>query len=438
MLVPALRHTCGRGTTSLARSRRSVQHILARVVAPNPASRAPQALIGGVVIARRSIFNALSGADKEKTLLAKKQEEELALAKPIDFDVSSRIEGAETQIVMVDLEPGQILRAETGSLLYMTDGVELETSLGGGLSAGLKRYMTGENMFISDFKYHGEEGTAGTVALGTEFPSKVIRVTLADYGGALICQKGAFLCGTHLTGMEMEFTRSFKTGFFGGEGFVLQRLTGQGDAFIKAGGALIRRELAEGETLRVTSGALVAFAPSVSYDVQMMKGVKNVMFGGEGLFMTSLTGPGTVFLQSMPFDRVVASIASRVPRGGGMGMGVPIGMGAGGAGTGAEGGEDGAGAAGEEGEDSGLGSTSSSSSTAAGAGLGGTSTGSSSGSSASEAPSEQRGEEVWGEEKGEEAGEMPEEGGEEAQEAFADSGVGEVLKDIWGTVWGDR
>ncbi|GAB5032739.1 Hypothetical protein NocV09_01001850 [Nannochloropsis oceanica] len=436
MLVPAMRHSGGRGIISLTRSRLSAQRILTQLVTPKPASRAPEAFLGGVVIARRSIFNGLSGADKDKALLAKKQDEELALAKPIDFDVSSRIEGAETQIVMVDLEPGQILRAETGSLLYMTDGVELETSLGGGLSAGLKRYMTGESMFISDFKYHGEEGTAGTVALGTEFPSKVIRVTLADYGGALICQKGAFLCGTHLTGMEMEFTKSFKTGFFGGEGFVLQRLTGQGDAFIKAGGALIRRELAEGETLRVTSGALVAFAPSVSYDVQMMKGVKNVMFGGEGLFMTSLTGPGTVFLQSMPFDRVVASIASRVPRGGGLGMGVPIGMGAGGAGAGDEGGEDGEG--GEEGDDSGMGSTSSSSSAAAGEGFGGTNTGGSSSSSGSEAPGEQGGEEVWGEEKGEEAGEMPEEVGEEAQEAFADSGVREVLNDIWSTVWGDR
>jgi uncharacterized protein (TIGR00266 family) len=360
----------------------------------------------------------LSGADKNKALLAKKQEEELALAKPIDFDVASRIEGAETQIVMVDLEPGQILRAETNSLLYMTEGVELETSLGGGLSDGLKRYMTGQNMFISDYKYHGE--TSGTVALGTEFPSKIIRVTLADYQNELICQKGAFLAGTHLTGIEMFFTKSFTSGFFGGEGFVLQRLTGDGDVFLKAGGALIRRELAEGEALRVSSGALVAFSPTVTYDVQMMKGVKNAMFGGEGLFLTTLTGPGTVFLQSMPFDRVVASIASRIPRGG-MGMGVPIGMGAGGAGTGAEGGE---GAAGEEGEEGGVGSTSSSSSAAAaGTGYGGTSTG-----------SEQRGEQVWGEEKGEEAGEMEGDEGA-AQEAFADSDVVEGLKNVWEDIW---
>lgn len=428
MLVPALRHASGRGTTALARSRLSAQPILARAVARNPASSAPLALVGG----RRGIFNALSGADKDKALLAKKQEEEVALAKPIDFDVSSRIEGSETQIVMVDLEPGQILRAETGSLLYMTDGVELETSLGGGLSAGLKRYMTGQNMFISDFKYHGEEGTAGTVALGTEFPSKIIRVTLADYGGELICQKGAFLCGTHLTGIEMFFTKSFTSGFFGGEGFVLQRLTGDGDVFLKAGGALVRRELAEGETLRVSSGALVAFSPTVEYEVQMMKGVKNAIFGGEGLFLTTLTGPGTVYLQSMDFSRVVSSIVSRVPRSGGM-MGVPIGMGAGGAGAGTEGGE---GAVGEEGEE-GL-TSSSSSAAAAGSGFGATSTGtgSSGTSAASEAPSEQRGDEVWGEEKGEEAGEMSEEGGEEAQEAFADSGVGEVLKDVWDTVWG--
>lgn len=373
----------------------------------------------------------LSGADRNRALAKKEAEDQTALAKPIDFDVASRVEGAETQIVVVDLEPGQVLRAETGSLLYMTDGVELETSLGGGLSAGLKRYMTGENMFISDFKYHGPEGSSGTVALGTEFPSKIIRVTLADYGGSLICQKGAFLCGTHLTGMEMEFTRSFKGGFFGGEGFVLQRLTGGGDAFIKAGGALIRRELSEGETLRVTSGSLVGFAPSVQYDVEMLKGVKNVMFGGEGLFVTTLTGPGAVFLQSMPFDRVVASIASRVPRGG-LGLGVPIGMGAGGGGGEGEGEGEGEGQAGGEGADA-------SSAAAAGAGLGGTSSGMSSGGvSEGTVPGSSGSEEVWGEERGgQPEGDEGGEAGGEDDEAFSESGVRDAIGDVFDSIWGD-
>ena len=116
---------------------------------------------------------------------------------------------------MIDLEPGQLLRAETGSLIYMTDGVSFETSLGGGLSAGMKRMMTGENMFIADFKYEGEKGTTGTVALGTEYPSKIIRISVRDYGGALVCQKGAFLAGTHSLQIEMEYTRTFKAGFFG-------------------------------------------------------------------------------------------------------------------------------------------------------------------------------------------------------------------------------
>ncbi len=292
--------------------------------------------------------------------------------------------------------------------------------------------MTGQNMFVTDFRYHGPEGSCGTVALGTELPSKILRVSLADYGGALICQKGAFLAGTHNLGIEMEMTRTFKAGFFGGEGFILQRLTGDGDAFIKAGGALIRRELAPGETLRVTSGALVAFAPSVQYDVTMMKGVKNMMFGGEGLFLTSLTGPGTVYLQSMPFDRVVASIASRVPRGGGMGMGVPIGMGAGG--TGGEGGEGEGGEEGAEGEEG----MSSSSAAATGAGFGGMGSGGGGGSASSggnEAQTAPREDDVWKEDHG---GEFDGGDGGAAEEAASGGGVSEVLGDIWGSIWDDK
>jgi uncharacterized protein (AIM24 family) len=178
---------------------------------------------------------------------------------PIDFDTASKIVGNESQIAIIELEPGQILRAESGAMMYMTDGVEMNTTSGGGLSAGFKRMLTGQNFFISDYTYKGPEGTKGTVALGTDFPSKILRLNLDDCGGKVVCQKGALLCASHTVSVEMELTKNFKSGFFGGEGFVLQALTGQGDVFVKAGGTLIRRDLKEGETLRASAGCLVAF-----------------------------------------------------------------------------------------------------------------------------------------------------------------------------------
>jgi uncharacterized protein (AIM24 family) len=196
--------------------------------------------------------------------------------------------------------------------------------------------MTGQNLFISDYTYKGEPGTSGTVCLGTDFPSKILRLNVEEYGGKIICQKGALLCASHTIDIEMEFAKKMTTGFFGGEGFVLQGLTGEGDVFVKAGGTLIRRELEEGEQLRISSGCLVAFSNGVDYDVQMLSGFKNVMFGGEGLFITTLTGPGTVWLQGQPPQRMVSEIARRVPSGG-IGLAVPIG-GAGGGGEGDSGG----------------------------------------------------------------------------------------------------
>jgi uncharacterized protein (AIM24 family) len=153
------------------------------------------------------------------------------------------------------------------------------------MSDGFKRMLTGQNFFISDYTYQGPEGTTGYVALGTDFPSKILRLNVNDYGGKLVCQKGALLCASHTIDINMEFTKSFSGGFFGGEGFVLQGLTGEGDVFLKAGGTLIRRELEPGEELRISSGCLVGFSEEMDYDVQMVKGFKNVFAGGEGLFM---------------------------------------------------------------------------------------------------------------------------------------------------------
>lgn len=258
---------------------------------------------------------------------------------PIDFDTASSVEGKESQIVTIRLEPDQVLRAESGAMMYMTDGVNMDTTTGGGLSAGFQRMLTGQNVFISDYSYDGSNGPYGFVALGTDFPSKIVRLSLEEYGGKIICQKGALLCASHTVDITVEFTKKFSAGFFGGEGFVLQGLTGTGDVMVKAGGALIRKDLKEGEVLRVSSGCLVGFQEGVEFDVQMIPGFKNVLFGGEGLFMTTLKGPGTAWLQGQPPQRMISEIARRVPSGGGIGLAVPLpGMGGGNGGEG-EGGD---------------------------------------------------------------------------------------------------
>ncbi|KAL7436852.1 hypothetical protein ACHAXH_005088 [Discostella pseudostelligera] len=252
---------------------------------------------------------------------------------PIDFDTASTIEGKESQIVTIRLEKDQVLRAESGAMMYMTDGVNMNTTTGGGLSAGFQRMLTGQNVFISDYSYDGSNGPYGYVALGTDFPSKIVRLPLEEYGGKIICQKGALLCASHTVDITVEFTKKFSTGLFGGEGFVLQGLTGTGDVMVKAGGALIRKNLKAGEVLRISSGCLVGFQEGVEFDVQMIPGFKNVLFGGEGLFMTTLTGPGVVWLQGQPPQRMISEIARRVPSGGGIGLAVPTpGMGGGGVG----------------------------------------------------------------------------------------------------------
>lgn len=260
---------------------------------------------------------------------------------PIDFDTSSSIEGKESQIVTIRLEKDQVLRAESGAMMYMTDGIQMNTSTGGGLSAGFKRMLTGQNVFISDYTYDGSAGPYGFVALGTDFPSKILRIPLQEYGGKIICQSGALLCASHTVDINIEFTKKISTGFFGGEGFVLQGLSGNGDCFVKAGGALIRKDLREGEVLKISSGCLVAFQDGVEFDVEMIPGFKNVLFGGEGLFLTTLKGPGTVWLQGQPPQRMISEIVRRVPSGGGIGLAVPIpGMGGGTGVGGAEGGGD--------------------------------------------------------------------------------------------------
>jgi uncharacterized protein (AIM24 family) len=203
-----------------------------------------------------------------------------------------------------------------------------------GVSSAFNRFVTGQNLFLTDFYYDGPDTTnGGTVCFGTDFPSKILRFTLEDYpSSTLICQRGAYLASNATVNIEMEFTKSFTTGFFGGQGFVLQKLSGIGDVLVKGGGTIQKLTLRDHETVRVASGCIVAFESTIDYNVTMMPGIQNAMFGGEGLFITTLTGPGQIWLQGMPPDRMIAEIARRVPSS--SGIGIPIGGGFGGSGGG--------------------------------------------------------------------------------------------------------
>ena len=228
-------------------------------------------------------------------------------------EIDYQIFGDDMQIVEIELDPGEGVRAEAGAMMYMENGIEMQTGTGGGLFRGFKRMLTGESFFITTYLYNGKG--KGHVAFGAPYPGKIIPLALDALGGQFLCQKDAFLCAAKGVEIDVAFTKRFGTGLFGGEGFILQRLSGDGMAFIHAGGTIIRKELTGGECLRVDTGCLVAFAPSVSYDIQFIGGFKNALFGGEGLFLARLTGPGTVYLQSLPFsrlaDRIFAASAYR-------------------------------------------------------------------------------------------------------------------------------
>lgn len=297
--------------------------------------RRPQKIPQNAFVLIRA-FSNVPTTQSSNELVSNESVYEKALSNPINFDTSSSIQGEESQILQVHLKPNQVLRAESGAMLFMTQGVEMSTGLGSkdgssttsAITDGFKRMLTGQNMFLSDYTFHGEPNTVGTLALGTDFPSKILRLPLSEYGEKIVAQKGAYLASSVDVDIQIEFTKKFTAGFFGGEGFILQSLTGNGDVFLKAGGTLVKKELSEGETLRISSGSLVAMTKDIAFDVTTMPGFKNVLFGGEGLFVTTLTGPGTVWLQGMPADRMISEIARRIPSGG-IGIGVPIGMGSG-------------------------------------------------------------------------------------------------------------
>ena len=241
----------------------------------------------------------------------------------IDFEIV----GDDMQFVEVTLDPGELVVAEAGAMMYMTDGIRMETVLGdpskeqgflGKLFDAGKRMVTGESLFLTTFGAVGNKREQ--VAFAAPYPGKIIAMPLDQIGGELICQKDAFLCAARGVQIGIAFQKKILAGLFGGEGFILQRLTGDGLAFIHAGGTIQRRELAKGETLRLDTGCLVALQPSVEYDIQMARGIKNAVFGGEGLFLATLRGPGTIWMQSLPFTRLAGRILANVgPRGKGEG-----------------------------------------------------------------------------------------------------------------------
>ncbi len=226
-------------------------------------------------------------------------------------DIEYNLIGDDMQLVEIILDPQETVRAEAGTMMFMDQNINMETGTGGGLVRGLKRMFTGESFFITSFTNMGTGKEK--VGFASPYPGKIIPIDLVEKGGEFLCQKDAFLCAAHGIEIEVAFTKKFGAGLFGGEGFILQRLTGDGLAFIHAGGTIIERELKPGEMLRVDTGCVVGFSPSVNYDVQFVGGFKNALFGGEGLFLVNLTGPGKVYLQSLPFSKLVDRIQRALP-----------------------------------------------------------------------------------------------------------------------------
>jgi uncharacterized protein (TIGR00266 family) len=242
---------------------------------------------------------------------------------PRAHEIDYRIEGEDLQFVEVELDPGESVVAEAGALMYMTAGVEMETIFGDGSAQGQakglmgallgagKRILTGESLFMTVFTAQG--GSREKVAFAAPYPGRILAMDLKQLGGELVCQKDSFLCAAKGISIGIAFQKKIGVGLFGGEGFIMQRLQGDGFAFVHAGGMLTEMQLAPGQTLRVDTGCLVALQPSVSYDVQLVGGVKTALFGGEGLFFATLTGPGHVWLQSLPLSRMADRIAKAIP-----------------------------------------------------------------------------------------------------------------------------
>ena len=254
---------------------------------------------------------------------------------PDMHEIDYKIYGDDMQFVEVELDPNEATVAEAGGMMYMDDGIEMETVFGdgsqqqsgfiGALMGAGKRLLTGESLFMTVF--HNRSSAKKRVAFGAPYPGKIIPIHLSEVGGELVAQKDSFLAAAKGVSIGIAFQRKLGVGLFGGEGFIMQRLQGNGWAFVHAGGTLLERTLAPGELVRVDTGCIVAMQPSVSYDIQYVGKIKSALFGGEGLFFATLRGPGRVWLQSLPLSRLANRIVAAVPglTGGGKGEGSILG-----------------------------------------------------------------------------------------------------------------
>lgn len=235
-----------------------------------------------------------------------------------NHEIDYRIIGEEMQYVEIELDPNETAVAEPGSFMMMDDGIQMETIFGdgsqqqGGLlgklfSAG-KRMLVGENLFMTAYTNIG--GGKRCVSFASPYPGKIIALDLMRLGGRVICQKDAFLCAAKGVAVGIEFQKKLGTGLFGGEGFIMEKLEGDGMAFVHAGGHVLQRDLRPGELLKVDTGCIVGFTSSVNYDIQFVGGIKNTLFGGEGVFFATLQGPGTVWLQTLPISRLASRVLS--------------------------------------------------------------------------------------------------------------------------------
>ncbi len=239
-------------------------------------------------------------------------------------EVDYEIFGDDMQIVEIELDSGETVIAEAGAMNYMDDGISFEAKMGDGSNprAGImdtllnvgKRVLTGESIFMTHFTNSGSGKKR--VSFAAPYPGKIIPINLTEIGGKIICQKDAFLCAALGTEIGIAFTKRLGAGFFGGEGFILQRLRGDGMAFIHAGGTIVKKEL-NNTLIRVDTGCIVAFTGNINYDIQRAGGLKSMFFGGEGLFLATLQGTGTVYLQSLPFSRMADRILQHAPAAGG-------------------------------------------------------------------------------------------------------------------------
>jgi len=232
-------------------------------------------------------------------------------------EIDYKLIGDDLQAVIITLDPGEMVIAEAGAMMYMSPGIRMETVFGdpsarqqqgflGKVMTAGKRLVTGESLFITTFT--NGSGTREKIGFAAPYPGKILPMDLKKLGGELICQKDAFLCAARGVQIGIAFQKKLGVGLFGGEGFIMQRLTGDGLALVHAGGTLMQRTLQSGEMLKVDTGCIVALTPNINYDIQFVGGIKNTLFGGEGLFFATLTGPGQIWLQSLPFSRMAGRI----------------------------------------------------------------------------------------------------------------------------------